>query len=335
MTKAVKLSDIAEKLNVSTVTVSKGLSGKSGVSDELRAEIKRLAEEMGYKPPSSKQSQKESICRNIGVIVSEIYLEKFSSFYWELYREIAEQATKFSDFSILEVLKRPDEDGLILPKIIQEKRVDGVIVLGKLKSEYLDLLKNKKIPLVFLDFYDKEFRCDCVISNNFYGMYKITNYLFDCGHKKIAFVGSVLATSSIADRYFGYCKSLLEHGIELRKDWVLEDRNMESGKIETILLPDEMPSAFVCNCDYTAGVLIRILSQKGYEVPKDISVVGFDNYIYPGLTDVEITTYDVDMKEMAKISVNLIRKRINHEKLKTGIHTVEGHIIVKDSVSLV
>ncbi len=334
MTKAVKLADIAEQLNVSTVTVSKALADKSGVSEEMRTEIKRLAQELGYKTPSAKQLGKEIISRNLGVLVSEIYLEKYSSFYWELYRHIATQTTRKDHFSMLEELRKADELSLTMPKIITEKKVDGLIVLGKLREEYLKVLEQEDIPLVFLDFYDGNHRCDSVVSNNYYGMYLMTNYLFEKGHKDIGFVGSIQATSSIADRYFGYCKSMLEHGVTPKEKWILDDREAGSGKIIIEKLPGELPTAFACNCDLAAGELIRLLGQKGYKVPEDISVVGFDNYIFPGITDVEITTYEVDVKGMAKLSINTLIKKINKESYKEGISIVEGRLVEKNSVKI-
>lgn len=71
-----------------------------------------------------------------------------------------------------------------------------------------------------------------------------------------------------------------------------------------------MPTAFVCNCDFIASLVIKSLTERGYRVPEDVSVVGFDNFLYPSnLTDVPITTYEVDMKEMAKGAINTIIKR--------------------------
>ena len=61
-----------------------------------------------------------------------------------------------------------------------------------------------------------------------------------------------------------------------------------------------MPTAFVCNCDLAASYLIRKLENEGYRVPEDVSVVGFDNFLYPGLCDIGITTYEVDISEMAR-----------------------------------
>ena len=101
---------------------------------------------------------------------------------------------------------------------------------------------------------------------------------------------------------------------------------------DLMILPTEMPTAFFCNCDLTAGKLIQKLRANGYRIPEDISVVGFDNYIYPGMCDVGITTYEVDQPEMAKQAVKRLIKRIEKTPCKYGTHVVEGNIVIKDSV---
>jgi len=83
MAKTVKMSDIAERLNVSTVTVSKALSDQKGVSEDMRNKIKKLAMELGYQKPIAKQEDK-SRSFNVGVIVPEDYIEKYQTFYWEM-----------------------------------------------------------------------------------------------------------------------------------------------------------------------------------------------------------------------------------------------------------
>ena len=97
-------------------------------------------------------------------------------------------------------------------------------------------------------------------------------------------------------------------------------------------MPAEMPTAFFCNCDLTAGKLIQKLKANGYRVPEDISVAGFDNYIYPGICDVRITTYEVDQVAMAKQAVKILVKRMGKEPCRYGTHVVEGRLVVKESV---
>lgn len=336
MVKAVKLADIAEKLGVSVVTVSKALSGQKGVSEELRAKIKILAEEMGYTPLRSQQEQKPK-SYTIGVITYEQYFAKFASFYWKMYQELATRIVRKNCFSMLEVISNFAEENLEPPKLAEEERVDGIIVIGKPQNDYLKLLyRNKKIPMVFLDFCDKEELVDSVVSAGFYGMYRVTDYLIRNGHTRIAFVGTLMYTESITDRYFGYCKALMEHGIERRPEWVINDREFGDGTIgpgyKFSISEDDMPTAFACNNDITAYALIQQLEERGYRVPEDISVVGYDDYLQPEFGESRITTYSVDMGKMAKVALSRLTKRIEKLAANTGIRVVNGRLIERDTV---
>lgn len=332
MAKEVRMADIAEQLGVSTVTVSKALSDQKGVSEELRDKIKALADELGYKPTKSMKGEAKR-SYNIGLLVAETYVERYSSFYWELYQRINANASKENCFVILEVLEPDNEKAFVEPKVIQENKIDGLMILGKIQTDYLKMLQKKsKVPVVYMDFYDQKVEADSVISNSYYGAYHVTNYLFEMGHRKIGFVGTVLATESIMDRYMGYQKAMLEHGEALREDWVVQDRDQHIRIYEQLNLPEDMPTAFVCNCDLIASTMIKTLNANGYRVPEDVSVIGYDDYLYPGLCDIGITTYSVNMERMAQKGIEILVQRINGSEEHMGMQVVEGEFIIRDSV---
>jgi DNA-binding LacI/PurR family transcriptional regulator len=336
MAKKVKMANIAAALNVSTVTVSKALSDQKGVSEEMREKIKTLADQLGYKLPSVTKNTKKDQSYNIGIIVPDRYFGKYESFYWQMYQEVATKAYQKECFTMLEVISEEDEKNLELPKLIKEKKVDGVILIGRPNNGYIQRLRAEgAVPIECLDFFDESTNCDAVISDGYFGTYMLTNYLFDMGHEDIAYVGTLLYTSSITDRYFGYCKSMMEHGKKVPEEWVMDDRNWETGDVPSFKLkfPENMPTAFVCNSDLTASTVIKALREKGYRVPDDISIVGFDNYLYPGLCDIGITTYDVNVKEMTRRSINVLLKKINGELYKSGVSIVEGNLVFKESVT--
>ncbi len=336
MSRTIKMKDIANSLGVSIVTVSKALSGKKGVSDEVREKIKKLAIEMGYQQGNSLKSMKTGGGYNIGIVVPGRYFGKYVSFYWQLYQEVTVKAATSQCFTMLEVISPEMEENPEMPLLIREKKVDGIILMGGPGKKYLNYLKKEKdIPLVCLDFYDKDLDCDAVVSNGFYGTYMLTNLLFQGGHTKIAYVGTLLYTSSITDRYLGYYKSMLEHGMSVTGDSVLDDRDWETGDVASFPLkfPEKMPTAFVCNSDLTAFALIRRLQEKGYRIPEDVSVVGFDNYLYPGLCNIGITTYDVNVSEMAEKAISTLVAKINNPSRRFGITVVDGCIVQKESVS--
>lgn len=335
MKKTVTLADIAKPLGVSNVTVSKALSGQKGVSEELRAKIYALADELGYKQVSHKDSKNTSY--NIGVLIHERHLEnRYDSFYQQMYQCVNLRATSKGCFSQLEAVSSEMEKNFIVPQMVVDQRAHGIIIIGQLGREYVAFLSAKgRVPYVFLDFSDYHSETDAVVSDSYYGAYTLTKYLIEKGHRDIAYVGTVSSTASITDRYFGYLKALMEHGIKPREEWKIDDRYLDTGKVDEenlLRLPEHMPTAFFCNCDIVGGKLVRKLENAGYRVPEDISVVGYDNYLYPGVCDVELTTYEVDIKEMARKAVNHLLKKMAGENIRKGIRIVEGHLVEKQSV---
>ena len=332
MAKTVRMADIAEKLGVSVVTVSKALNGKDGVGSTLRNDILKAAEEMGYSiDRSAGGSSSGSFV--IGIINSYLYLERGSSFYWSLYERLLSYLSDSDNLGVLEVISQNAQDKLEIPKLVQSKKVDGLIVMGPFPDDYMKMLISLNIPFVLLDAYSAKYKYDTVISDGYYGMYITTDYLIEKGHRKIGFVGTVGETSSITDRFFGYCKAMTEAGIEVTKDMVIPDRN-DVGKIRLDLSPDlkEKFTALVCNCDYTAYEVMKLLPGLGISVPDDISIVGFDNYILSEVTPVKITTYEVDQDRMAKESVEQICSRIKNPVRKRDVRMINGDILERESV---
>lgn len=335
MAKTVRLSDIAREIGVSTVTVSKALSGQAGVSEMMRKKIIDKASQMGYQSKTTASDTIQKTGYNIGVIISELFFDKYNSFYWNMYQEVSTKALAKGCFTILEVISKKNEEELSTPILLSENKADGLIVIGVMSEEYLDgVVKNSKLPFICLDFYDAKQQYDAVVADNFFGMYKMTNHLFEMGHTKIGYVGTLRATNSITDRYFGYCKSLLEHDENVREDWIIKDRAEKAGRVEdfSMALPEELPTAFVCNCDVVVPSLIDALERRGLEVPKDVSVVGFDNYLFPGICKIGVTTYEVDTKEMARVAVVVLIKKMAGVNYKKGISVVPGKCIFRESV---
>lgn len=339
MIKAVKLADIAEKLNVSVVTVSKALSGQKGVSEEMREKIKLLADELGYKPVRSQIAgdRGKNKSYTIGVISPERYFAKFASFYWKMYQELTTKAIRQNCFTMLEVITNYAEDHLEPPKLFEEEHVDGIVVIGKPTDKYLQVLKEQcRVPMIFMDFYDHTGNYDAIVSEGYYGTYLLTNYLFSQGHTRIAYVGTLLYSDSITDRYMGYCRSLIEHGVEVRKDWIIEDRNIQTGKMndgQYFILPEEMPTAFVCNCDLSAYYMREHLKESGIRVPEDVSIVGFDDYLYPAHGENDITTYVVDMGAMSEMVIERLTGKIEGNAEQGNIHVVPGKIVYRNTVA--
>lgn len=329
----VTMQDIADKFGISKVTVSKALNNKDGVSDELKLKIQESAKDLGYRFNTVARSLKVNISYNIGVIIPERFTnqDNANSFYMSFYQHISKILDSNDYSAILHLLSEEDSESLQLPRIYFENKVDGFLVLGQISKPYIELLQKIECPIIFLDFYDENASIDAVVTDNFYGSYELTNYLFHMGHKDIGFVGNLYATSSIQDRFLGFYKSLLEHRQTLNCDWVINDRD-EHGKFVKMSLPQKLPTAFVCNCDQVALDLVRTLKDMNLSVPDDVSIVSFDNDIYATLSEPQLTTVEVNIKEMATIAIKHILEKISDDTRHLGRIIIKGTIIHRDSV---
>lgn len=323
------MSDIAQYLNVSIVTISKALSGKEGVSEETRQKIIKTAFEMGY---NTKTATKQT--RVIGVLVSERYMRIRNSYYWDIYQCLVQSLTEIGYVALLEVVTKPSELNQIVPSILQNQQMDGLIVLGSFPKNYLDQLIDAPLPLVFLDFYNWLYDIDAVICDNIFCSHMITNYLISCGHKQIGYVGNVHALGNILDRYLGYHKAMTENHLKIHSDWILDDRDIEDKLFSDFSLPNKFPTAFVCDCDETAYNFIEFLSKQNISVPNDVSIVGFDNYVFATKTNPQLTTFEVDIQQMAEETIQGLNCKIQDPNYRIGIKTVRGKLIVRDSVKI-
>ena len=334
MAKKVTLADIAARAGVSSVAVYKALADKPGVSDALRGQIRELAAQMGYVSAAARKAEAAARTGNIGIVVPEQYYGYSLSFYGQLHEKVVKALYRNDYFGMLEVLTPEGEKNLSLPRLMQDGKVDGMIFLGQMGEEYIGFLASQEqLPIFFLDTCVPLASLDTVISDGYYGTYLLTDYLIRQGHRRIGFVGRVDATSSIADRYWGYRRALRENRIAFEPSWEIPDRDEKGNLFQDISGQGEEMEAFVCNCDFTADILIRSLEAKGLRVPEDISVVGVDDFLPQGMDNDRITTYRVDMERMAELCVRSLIRKINGKKYSDGIQIVSGEIVYIKSVA--
>ncbi len=326
MGKAVRMADIAKELNISVVSVSKALAGKSGVSEEMRAKVVALAREMGYE---GSRSSDPGGTGNIGVLVSDRFFDE-NTFYTSLYRSLVLSSGGEGLTCMMEIVSREAERNAALPALITGRKVDGLILMGNLESAYLQAVVTSGFPCVLLDFHALNGALDCVISDNLEGGCALTEHLLAQGRREIGFVGSIRATSSIMDRYLGYQRALRLAGVVPREDWLLEDRDQE-GRFIPLRLPQELPEAFLCSCDEVAFNLIEALRQRGLRVPEDAAVCGYDDFRYATLSQPQLTTYRVDVEQMARTAVACLTARVRQEDAGPVCYTIPGRLVVRES----
>jgi LacI family transcriptional regulator len=324
------MSDIAGELGVSTVTVSKALSGKDGVRDNLRKSIRQKAEDLGYVYNSLPIHMRRGCNYNIGILIGAKYLGE-TAFYWRFYLTLLDEFKKTNFLGILEIVTSEDEANCAIPAFVETHKVDGLIILGQLSDSYLKMVTVKCPRCVFLDFYSDVGGCDCVALNNFLGSYNLTKLLVAAGHKKIAFIGSTASTTSILDRYMGFCKAMLE--VALPYEAAIEDRDIRGYNIE-IDLALGTHTAYVCNNDQLAGNVIRQIRRKGLNIPEDISIVGFDNDSESVTGGIGVTSLEVNIRTMCDRAVTLLIRHIeNMDYVPRGRLFIDGLVVEKDSIA--
>lgn len=332
--KKVRLSDIAEKLKISTVTVSKALSDKEGVGDELRQQIKEIAQSMGYKVKSTVSGNTgSSTTGNIGILIPSRFFSPNVSYYWFIFNKLSTELLNRGFYSIMELLSDEDEKNCTLPRLVQDKKIDGLVILGQTNDRYLEALNKKYSGFILFDFYSTKLSFDSVSNDNYFCSYMVTDYVISQGHKKIRFVGNFGATTSISDRFMGFQKAMLENNLACSAEEIIDDRD-EHGAMIPLKLPSakNMPTAFICNCDETAANLINALEEKGYKVPDEISVTGFDNYLPQKKTSVGLTTVNISPEDSTQVAAELIIKKISGQPYIKGRHLVSGSLVIRDSV---
>lgn len=316
------MKDIADIFGVSTVTVSKALGGKDGVSETLRSQIKNKAAELGYYQHTVARS------KGLGVLVPERYFGA-NAFYSRFYSEVSIAAADRGAFTILEIVSTSDEQRHTSPKLLN--MADGVIFLGQFSDRYINAVAACGKPYILLDFYSDSDDSASIVSDNCFDCYRMTKYLIERGHESIGFIGSVFENSGTLDRYLGYHRALVEYSVAQRPEWVIPDRK-NGVSLSTFELPATLPQAFVCESDDSAYRLMEQLRGMGVSVPDDVSVVGYDDSAFAVMCEPKLTTCRVDTRKMSDSAVKTLLAILEGSSAFSGRLLAHGKIIERESV---
>ena len=330
--KKVTMQEIADRLGVSKVTVSKALNGKEGVGAELREKIRGEARTCGYQLSLSHSGKDKHVKKVVVFCDSKFFDETSRSyFYVKIYQRIADALLERGAIATLVNVAR-QKNYSAQRVLLEEASFDGIILLGSLDPAFVEMVKNTKTPRIFVDYYDETRSHDCVLMENFYNMYDATCHLLECGHREIGFVGSLMVTQSINDRFLGYQRALLQWKIPVREEWLIPERTPDNEPIE-MQLPEKLPQAFVCNCDETAYRLMRQLARRGIRVPEDLSIVSFDDDVFATMTQPPLSTVAVHVDDMAQKAADCMMENMKPGYRSRGeIHLVRGEMVFRESV---
>lgn len=320
----VKISDIAKALKISTISVSRALSGRVGVGEELRSKILNKAKDMGY----FKEKTNDDI--KILVLHQKPFVQDTSN-YSHMVQGIEKAIQKVGSEYYLEFVDKDHQEELYLPYKLQKGiSFDGIIFIGRFNSNYVDFISSKVKNQVFYTGYSPSFDCDSVWYNFNNGGYKQCEYLIKKGHTKIGFLGNSSVYKN-KEKVLGITSALEDYELPIKDEFFIYEENFEEKMINLINRKDR-PSAIVCQWDYTAIKFIKFLYEKGIKVPEDISIIGSGNTEISSLSIPALTTLELNIDYACEVAVSLLFKRIrNPEKPYENI-TINSVLVERDSV---
>lgn len=331
MNNKVTMQDIADKLGVTKVSVSKAINNQPGIGNELREKILFTAKEMGY---SKVNHEGENRNYHFAWICPKRFFLEDETFYTTIYYYINKRCIEKGYTITCFVINDREELGTIVPQRMMVDNFDGIFIAGEFRQNYLMKLNEFSGAKIAVDFYIPNLRIDSIVTDNYSTGQEVTNYLIEKGHRKIGFIGEIYSTSSICDRYFGYMKALKLNGLPIREDWLISNNDNITGMYTLdFKLPEEMPTAFVCHCDKAAFTLMQKLEGLGIRVPEEVSVVSFDNTSICELIKPKLSSVNIDCKQIALYGVDQMLYRVNHlqalpRKIYLGSSLIERESVV-------
>lgn len=330
------IRDVATAAGVSAATVSYVLNGKKKVSEETRNAVLEIIRQMEYVPDLNARGLSRKDTKLIGVVVPQTEpgstLMFRNNFYSEILGSIEFHARQ-NGYHVLISATDVTEDYL---KLIQERNLDGVIIIGTYQSEFLSRLKELEVPVVLVDSYCKYDWFHAIRIDDEKASYMATKYVLDAGHRKIALVSGILHENGVMKKRFkGYQRALADYGISYSNKYLFEGNvDYDSGvKIARQIAEQEMDiTAVVATADIFAIGLIKGFYEAGIRVPEDISVMGFDDldiaaYLTPGLT-----TIKQQIVFKGERAVNLLVQNMEDPNMSKVEEILPVHLIERDSV---
>ena len=292
------LKEIADKVGVSLATVSRVLNNDSKivVSDETRIQILRVAEELKYKTAKQRKNKSKNIYV-VGIVEMFDVAQQLQDPYYLFFRSIVEKQCFQKGIKVVSVFKNGGAY-----QLFEDTKLNGIICIGKFTEEEVKEVSAISSNLVFLDSSPNDEIYDGVKTNFKLGVFQALNYFTKMGHEKIGFVGSKktlndLKIFSLDDRLKFYNEYMKEKSL-YNEQFIIDSKMTYDGGYRSISEylknNDSLPTALFASNDAVAVGVIRGLKEAGYEVPKDISIIAFNDTIVSQSTiDISFCTYRI------------------------------------------
>lgn len=328
----VTIYDVAREANVSMATVSRVVNGNPNVKPTTRKKVLEAIERLGYRPNAVARGLASKKTTTVGVVIPDVS----STFYSELARGIEDIATMYKYNIILSNSDQNKEKELHLLNTLLGKQVDGIVFMsGNITEEHVEEFKRSPVPIVLASTFDENNELPSVNINYEQAAYDAVKFLIDKGHKHIAYVsGPMEEPVNKVKKLKGYIRALEDAGIKYDEQFVVEgDYSYESGieAFDKVLELSPKPTAIFVGTDEMALGVIHAAQDKGYEIPKDFDVIGFDNtrlatMVRPRLTTVVQPSYDI-----GAVAMRLLTKLMNKEEVDNHIVELPHRIEIRQS----
>ncbi len=327
------VKDIAKAANVSPATVSNALNNRKGVSEEIKQNVLKTARELGYtkETASDKNTIRLVIFKRHGYVVNDTPF--FSSLIEGIEKECRQQGYELlvSHISIMEKDFREITAGL------NNDSASGMLILAtEMLREDLDLFSNYRNPIVLLDSCLRDSNINSVLINNEDASFRATSYLIENGHTEIGYIGSSAFIKNFFYRRQGFLDALHEFKIAVKKEYLISvEPTMEGAYRDMSAFLEnnkKLPTAFFADNDTIAFGVMRALKEKGVNIPKDVSIIGFDDMPFCEITSPRLTTVKVFKQEMGSTAVKRLMSLMTEGSGPSQKIQINTELIVRDSV---
>lgn len=320
----VRIKDIAAKANVSTATVSYVLNGSGNIGEDTRKKVLQVVEEMNYKPNHIAKSLKMKRTNTIGVLVEDITIFNATHIIDGINTYADENGLNIilTNMSLFKRIGRqfdhPDIKDIV-PKAVKdllEKQVDGLVYIGVHTRDISGLVPQIGKPIVYTYCYTKNDQEYSINYDDELAAHEATNYLISKGHQRIAVISGLIDSVPSHDRFQGFLRAIMEKQIPFNPAYVKTgDWEVESGYTltkELMQLP-ERPTAILAMNDLMAVGVIQACEELELNIPKDLSVMGFDNREFSAFLKPKLTTMELPLHKMGHDSAEALMEIINRE----------------------
>lgn len=313
--------DVAKAAGVSIATVSKVINNTGNMRDTTRERVKQAIIELNYQPNMVASALTGKGTETIGLLVPDIS----NPFFAEMARTIEDRAHEVGMSVIICSTDTDAEKEKKYIDLLKRKQVDGLIIAATIQDiELLEDLKEGTIPIVMLTQDDVGLGLTSVSVDDFKGGFDATHYLINSGHKNIAIIAEYANSSRM--RIYGYRDAHEEENLPIDEQNIYRTTaRIENGRkvMLEMVKNKKVPTAiFACN-DLIAIGVIQGAKEAGLRIPKDLSVIGFDDTILAEIVAPRLTTVSQPIADMGKKTVDLIIEKIDRQKEDTSVEEKE------------